>query len=85
MASTSDVESELSRMKASLGAGPALVHVDAYRLESLAEVDAHLDVRRSIAAAYGEALASVPGVTPQVVADLAVMVDWARAQIGGSR
>jgi dTDP-4-amino-4,6-dideoxygalactose transaminase len=38
-------------------------------LESLAEVDAHLDVRRSIAAAYGAALASVPGVTPQVVAD----------------
>ncbi|HEX8804395.1 MAG TPA: DegT/DnrJ/EryC1/StrS family aminotransferase [Acidimicrobiales bacterium] len=39
----------------------------AIALESLAELDVHLEIRRSLAARYGTALAGVPGVTPQVV------------------
>jgi dTDP-4-amino-4,6-dideoxygalactose transaminase len=39
----------------------------AIALESLAEIDVHLDIRRSLAARYAAALAEVPGLTPQAV------------------
>ncbi|HEY8526232.1 MAG TPA: DegT/DnrJ/EryC1/StrS family aminotransferase [Acidimicrobiales bacterium] len=39
----------------------------AVALESLAELDVHLEIRRALAARYTAALAEVPGVTPQAV------------------
>jgi dTDP-4-amino-4,6-dideoxygalactose transaminase len=39
----------------------------AVAVESLAELDAHLDIRRSLAARYTAALAGVPGIAPQAV------------------
>jgi dTDP-4-amino-4,6-dideoxygalactose transaminase len=36
-------------------------------LESLVDLDAHLAIRRELAARYAAALADVPGITPQVV------------------
>ena len=39
----------------------------AVAIESLAELDAHLDIRRSLAARYTAALAGVPGIAPQAV------------------
>ena len=56
----------IARVHAPLGAGPALVHVDAYRLDSLAEVD-DLDLDASLADSvtvveWGEGL--VEGLAP---------------------
>jgi dTDP-4-amino-4,6-dideoxygalactose transaminase len=58
----------------------------AVALESLAEIDVHLEIRRSLAARYTAALASVPGLVPQAVdpddlstyKDYTVVVDEAR-------
>ena len=65
----------------------------AVALESLAELDVHLDIRRSLAARYRAALAGVPGLMPQEVdaddlstyKDFTVVVDEARFGLGRDR
>jgi dTDP-4-amino-4,6-dideoxygalactose transaminase len=62
----------------------------AVAIESLAELDAHLDIRRSLAARYTAALAGVPGIAPQAVdpedlstyKDYTVVVDETRFGLG---
>jgi dTDP-4-amino-4,6-dideoxygalactose transaminase len=62
----------------------------AVALESLAELDAHLEIRRALAARYSAALAGVPGIAPQAVdpddlstyKDYTVVVDETRFGLG---